>query len=131
MREVGWAWRAMERQPGMSHGTRVEKHMRSATWLPPGDVPCTTYTTVHCATAAQTAGHTSMLVHVCACVYRKAEHRLSAHCFVGAIGLRNWESLKEYSGDSYLVPLDPPVCPSMNLWPLLSSWDHPGLPSVS
>lgn len=93
----------------------------------PGNVPCTTYTTVHCATAAQTAGHTSTLVH-CACVYRKAEHRLSAHCFVGATGLRNWESLKEYSGDSYLVPL---VCPSMNLWPLLISWDHPGLPPVS
>lgn len=88
----------------MSHGTCVEEHMAA-----PGNVPCTTCTTVSYATAAQTAGHTSMLVHVCACVHRKAEHRLSPHCFVGAIVLRNWESLKEHSGDSYLVPLVPLV----------------------
>lgn len=77
----------------------------------PGNVQCPAYTTVHCATAAQTAGHASTLVHVCACVHRKAGHGLSSLCFIGAIVLRNWESLKEHSGDSYLVPLALPSPP--------------------
>lgn len=36
-----------------------------------------------------------------------AEHRFPSYYTVGVTELRNWESLEEPSGDSYLVPLVP------------------------